>query len=211
MEYGAGPESAALRFETYARGMRRLTIAVAVMAFTTLVAVVFGAMALLSQPEPRYFATQVGGQILPLVPLNEPHLDDNRVVNFAIEGITKALTLNFQNWRNQLSESQIYFASAGYDQFLNVLESSGNLDMIRSRRMSAVAVANGGVVNAKGLQDGVFTWRTEIPLTVTYQSSSSQVTQNMVATVEVVRIPTYENTYGVGISRFVARNQQGTL
>lgn len=204
--YGA-LESAQLRHQTYAAGMRRLTIAVIASSATGLTGIVIAAMALMSVPEPRYFATQVDGQILPLVPLSEPHLTDNQITNFAVEGITRALTMDFANWQRDLNDAKIYFNNpGGFDNFLDALVRSGNLDLIRNNRMTSSAVANGAVIVESGRAgNNVYAWRIEIPLTVTYESSNQRSVQNMMGFVEIVRLPTYENPYGVGINRFVAQ------
>jgi intracellular multiplication protein IcmL len=204
--YGAA-ESALMRHETYARGMRRLTLAVTASSLAAAVAIGVAGYAVFSKPEPRYFATQVTGQILPLVPIDRPHLTEAQVTNFAVEAVTRALTIDFANWKQDLSDAKIYFQNPeGYDRFLSALTSSGNLDLIRNNRMSSSAVANGAVIVARGLSgEGRYTWRLEIPLEVTYLSSSDKRDQSMIAFVEVVRLPTYENPYGVGVSRFIAR------
>lgn len=206
--YGAS-EASLLRYETYARGMRRLTYAAIFSSVAGLAGILVGGWAMMNKPEPRYFATQVNGQILPLVPLDQPHLTDNQVINFAVEAVTRALTMDFANWRRDLNDAKIYFQNPeGFNNFLSALERSGNLNLIRNSRMTSSAVANGATIVESGRNArSAYTWRIEIPLTVTYESSSRRTTQNLLGFVEVVRLPTFENPYGVGVSRFVAQSR----
>jgi len=204
--YGTA-EAALMRHQTYAAGLRRLTIAVAASSVAAIAGVAFGVYGMTRVPEPRYFATQIDGQMLPLVPLDQPHLTDNQVTNFAVEGITRALTMDFANWQRDLNDAKIYFNTPdGFDNFLDALVKSGNLDLIKNSRMTSSAVANGAVIVESGRSgSGIFAWRIEIPLTITYESSTQKSTQNLLGFVEVVRVPTYKNPYGVGINRFVAQ------
>lgn len=204
--YG-GAESALLRHETYARGHARMTLAVLVMACVTLCALVMAWLAHSAKPEPRYFAARENGSLIPLVPVDQPYLSDGQITNFAVEAVTRALTIDFANWRSDLSEASEYFERPrGWENFLTAIESSGMLDYIKNRRLVASIVANGAVIVRSGPgEGGRFTWTVQIPITVTYESSSEISRDSLLAEMLVSRLPTSVSSRGVAISRIIVR------
>lgn len=204
--YGA-PETLVLRAQTYKEANRRLSIACAALSVTTVLSLAAAITLLLTKPEPRYFATQQNGQILPLVPMNEPYLAPNQVTSFAVEAVTRSFTLDFANYRTDLQDaSRFYVQPEGWNLFLDALQQSGNLDLVKNKRMNATAVAQSATITKEGVaEDGRYHWYVQLPLRVTYESASEVANQNMVVTAEVVRVPTYENIYGIALYRVIAR------
>ncbi len=185
----------------------RMTYAVIAMAAATAAAVLASVWALSSKPEPRYFAAHENGGILPLVPVSLPFLSEGEVTNFAVEAVTGALTMDFANWRGDLSGASRYFERPdGWNSFLDALEDSGMLSYIREHRLVSTAVANGAVIIQAGT-DGRkrYGWTVQIPLTITYESANEVSRDNLMAEVKVSRLPTWEVPEAVGITRIVVR------
>lgn len=205
--FGAA-ETALTRHETF-QGAFRLAINAAFAASLLGVACLGTAIwALTSKPEPRYFAATEDGGILPLVAVNQPFLNEGQVTNFAVEAITRAYTLDFANWRRDLSEASEYFVRPdGWNNYLTAIEGSGTLEFVRNRRLVSNAVANGATVVRSGLDEsGVYSWTVQVPLTVTYTSSSETKTDELLAEILVSRVPTWQMPGGVGIKMIVVRN-----
>ena len=200
-------EYARVRYETWMRSHMRMTYAVVAMAAVTAIAVLVAAWALSAKPEPRYFAARENGGILPLVPVSIPFLSDGEVTNFAVDAVTRALTLDFANWRSDLSGAARYFERpTGWRSFLDALEGSGMLAYIREHRLVSTAVANGAVIVSAGPDSGKrYSWTIQIPLTITYESASELSRDSLVADVAVSRLPTWEVPDAVGITRIVVR------
>ena len=203
-------EYAQLRYETWMRSHGRMTYAVVAMAMVTLMAFMATLWSLTSQPEPRYFAARENGGILPLVPVSVPFLSDGEVTHFAVEAVTRALTMDFANWRHDLGSVSDYFERpAGWHSFLDALNESGMLSYIREHRLVSTAVANGAVVVKAGLDAHKrHAWAIQIPLTITYESASEIRRDNLIADVDVSRLPTWEVPKAVGITRIVVRPGQ---
>lgn len=204
--YGAS-ETALSRHETYRNGFQRMTLATAAMAAATIVAVASSWWAFSKVPEPRYFVAREDGGIIPLVAVDKPYLTDGAVTNYAVEAITRALTLNFVTWRQDLAEASEYFDRPdGWNNFLEAIEGSGVLDFVRNRRLISSVVANGAVIISAGPNaDGAYAWVVQVPLTITYQSSSESNTENRLAEIEITRLPTWKTSRGVGITRVLVR------
>lgn len=200
--YG-GVETALSRHETWKKGFNRIVIILGILTVAVVLAVGMAFWAVSSKPEPRYFAAREDGGILPIVAVKEPFLTDNQITNFATESITRAMTLNFANWRQDLSDASTYFTRPeGWDAYVQSINDSGLMDYIVSRRLIATAVANQAVITQRGANDrGVYGWVVQVPMTVTYQSSSDTQTENYIVEMEIVRVPTWEMSRGVGVRR----------
>jgi intracellular multiplication protein IcmL len=200
-------ESALLRHETYATGLRRLIMTTAFLAVASGVSIAAAAWAVFSKPEPRYFATRMDGGIIPLTPLNQPILTSNEVTTFAARAVSSSLTLNFKNFREDLARAEPYFEKGeGWQNFLLALETSSMLRYIVNRRLVSTAVANGATIIDRGVDArGRYSWTVQVPVTITYESSNEVNRSNLLAEVVISRLPTTETADAVGISRIVVQ------
>ena len=165
------------------------------------------ALLLLNQPKPRYFAATPDLRLAPMIPLDQPLLTQEGLLTWASNAITGAMSLNFLEWREKLESIRPHFEDEAFKSFLASLQSSGVLDMIRDKRLSASAVATRApVITASGLVGGKATWKIEFPLIVSYESSQGvESTQKLLATVLVRRASTAKTPRGVGIQQVVLR------
>lgn len=165
------------------------------------------ALLLLNQPKPRYFAATPDLRLAPMVPLDQPLLTQEGLLTWASNAITGAMSLNFLEWREKLESIRPHFEDEAFKSFLASLQSSGVLDMIRDKRLSASAVATRApVIIASGLVGGKATWKIEFPLIVSYESSQGvESTQKLLATVLVCRASTAKTPRGVVIQQVVLR------
>jgi len=165
------------------------------------------AILLLNQPKPQYFAATPDLRLAPMVPLDQPLLTQEDLLTWASNAITGAMSLNFLEWREKLETIRPHFDDAAYKSFLASLQSSGVLDMIRDKRLSASAVATRApVIIASGLVGGKATWKVEFPLIVSYESSQGvESTQKLLATVLVCRASTAKTPRGVVIQQVVLK------
>ncbi|WP_300907040.1 DotI/IcmL/TraM family protein [uncultured Desulfovibrio sp.] len=169
--------------------------------------VAVSALLLLSQPKPRYFAATPDLRLAPMVPLDQPLLTQEGLLTWASNAITGAMSLNFLEWREKLESIRPHFEDEAFKSFLASLQSSGILDMIRDKRLSASAVATRApVIIASGLVGGRATWKIEFPLIVSYESSQGvESTQKLLATVLVCRASTAKTPRGVVIQQVVLK------
>ncbi len=165
------------------------------------------AILLLNQPKSQYFAATPDLRLAPMVPLDQPLLTQEGLLTWASNAITGAMSLNFLEWREKLETIRPHFDDAAYKSFLASLQSSGVLDMIRDKRLSASAVATRApVIIASGLVSGKATWKVEFPLIVSYESSQGvESTQKLLATVLVCRASTAKTPRGVVIQQVVLK------
>ena len=161
-------------------------------------------------PAPVYFATSINGRITPLYPLDEPNQSDSAVLQWANQAATAAFTYNFVNYRTELQASSGFFTSNGWTQFLNALQDSNNLDAVKAKKLIVSAVATRApVILQKGVLNGRYSWRVQMPLLVTYQSASEFSQQNNVVTMLITRVSTLNSPRGIGIAQFVVGPASG--
>ena len=73
--------------------------------------------------------------------------------------------------------------------------------------VSAVLTGAPVITNKYVSPAGRYTWEVQMPILVTYQSANDRINQNFLVILEIRRISTLDNVYGVGISKFVARQR----
>ena len=158
---------------------------------------------------PVYFAATSDGRILPLVALSRPAMEDRAVVSWATEVATSAYSYDFVNWRSALSGLSPDFTKEGFGSFIGSLHHSGNLKLVSDNRMVASAVpTEAGVIVAKGLLKGVYVWKIQVPILVTYQAAKSSVSQNLLVTLLVVRRSVLSHPKGLAVAQFLAEEKK---
>lgn len=156
-------------------------------------------------PQPRYFATTVDGRISPLIPLDQPNVSQSALLQWANTAAIAAYTYNFVNYRQALQEASAYFTPDGWAAFMEALESSNNLTAVQAKKLVVSAVATGApVILQQGLLSGIYSWRVQMPMLVTYQSASQFSRQSIIVTMLITRISTLNSPQGIGIAQFVA-------
>ncbi|MDP1602316.1 MAG: type IVB secretion system apparatus protein IcmL/DotI [Legionella sp.] len=200
----------ALRNKFYRDGQRKLVTGLII---TLLVNVLMASMLLYEithPPLPKYFATSVNGRITPLFPLNEPNQSDSAVLQWANQAAIAAFSYNFVNYRDELQASSGFFTAEGWQQFLTALQQSNNLDAVKAKKLIVSAVATRApIILQKGMLNGRYSWRVQMPLLVTYQSASEFSQQNNVVTMLINRVSTLNSPRGIGISQFVVGPASG--
>ena len=105
-----------------------------------------------------------------------------------------------------------FFTSDGWNQFITALSESNNLDAVKTKKLVVSAVATAApVILQKGLLNGRYAWRIQMPILVTYQSASEFSQQNLNVTMLVTRVDTLNSPRGIGIAQFISAPASGTL
>lgn len=206
-----GLELVMLRNNFYRDNFRRMMI-----VCLALLAIIAGLISYIfyqeqNKPKPTYFATTSDGKLIKLIPLNQPNLKSNALLQWATEAGTAAYTFNFVNYRKALQDVRQYFTKRGYENFLKALTDSRNLEAVKSKKLVVSAVPTGAPVILKegATSNGRYAWQVQFPMLLTYQSASDSIRQNIIVTMLITRIPTLESEKGVGIASFVVREGAG--
>lgn len=162
---------------------------------------------LFNSPSPVYYAATPDLRLAPLIPLDRPVLTQQGLLNWVSETVTNAVSLDFLEWRDKLTKVREHFDSAAFKSFMQALESSGMLAMVKEKRLSISAVVTEApVIVTSGLINGKATWKIEFPMVISYESSQGvETTQNLIASVLVRRASTITTPRGVVIQQIILK------
>lgn len=200
--------AAGLRYEWYRDGFRLLLGLLLLLSGVLATSLGLNVYLFAVQPPPRYFVQTADHQLVGVAPLNEPSFSDERITQWATEAVLQANNWNFADYREALQAAcNRYFTPAGCQEYRDALIRIGNLESVKTKRLTvrAVVVKPPLILN-KVLQGQTrrFTWQMQMEVLIRYLSSSEQTTQNLRVTVVVVRRPLTETEQGVGIEKYVA-------
>lgn len=160
------------------------------------------------QPTPKYFATTSSGKLIPMVPLDEPNLSNQAILQWAATAASSLYTYNFVNYRDVFSSNAQYFTRGGYSAFLNQVSDSRNLGAVTSKKLMLTGVPAGApVITDASNVDGIYTWTIQVPIVVTYQSLSTKRNASLLLIMQVKRLSTLDSKYGIGISNLVVEEK----
>lgn len=200
----------ALRNEFYKDRQRMVVLALLLSIAVNIVQLALLIYMYSNPPAPRYFATSINGRITPLFPLEEPNQSDAAVLQWANQAAIAAYSYNFVNYRDELQAASVFFTAEGWSQFLDALQKSNTLDSVRAKKLIVSAVATRApIILQKGLLNGRYSWRVQMPMLITYQSASEFAQVNTVVTLLITRISTLNSPRGIGISQIIVSPATG--
>lgn len=153
--------------------------------------------------QPNYYATSVNGNTLQLTALDEPNTSDSVITQWAELATVAAYSYDFVNYNDQLNSLEKFFTDDAWSNFMQVMRASNTVDQVVSKKLIVNAVAiEPPVILAKGELYGVFSWRIQIPILVTYQAARGFYSQKILVNLLVSRISTLQSVKGIGIAQF---------
>lgn len=162
-----------------------------------------------NQPTPKYFATNPQGTLVPMVPLEEPYMTPEAILQWSVQAVTALYTYNFVDFREKLQATEKYFTSAGRQEFLTALQESKYIQSIQEQKLIVTAVVSGApVIIRQGLIDNRYAWQMQIPLKVTYQTQSQRYYDDLIVQILVTRVSTLASIEGIGIAQITATHQK---
>jgi intracellular multiplication protein IcmL len=188
----------------------RLTFALranAALALVVLVLVGLNVAQFLTKPEPAYFAVDDRGQVVKLVPVDQPLLSNDALTQWAAETARKAYSLNFVDNESQLGVLRDRFSPGAYSEFIAQMEQSV-LPQIKSQRLIVEAISEPAVIQRSGLNtNGHFLWQVEVPVSVTSHFGAGQSrTQRYRVSLTIQRVDNrFRPESGVVVTQFIAR------
>lgn len=158
------------------------------------------------EPQFRYFATDPDGNIRQLDPQQQPIQSSHEVLNWASTAITRAFTMSFANYRQELDGAKFDFTEPGWRGFEQALSARGVMDsIINNKYVTSVTPTAAPVIVAQGFVNNSYAWKIELPILVTYESASTRTSQSMLVEATVVRRPPQEHPRGLGIAQIIAK------
>lgn len=159
----------------------------------------------LLRPKQTFFVKEPNGDKVEVFPLSEPNVTTTSLLKWVTQAITNAYTIDFFHYQDNIDSLKDYFTMEGYQNYLSSINASGSLKKIIKDKLVVAAVAfDTGVVMQEGMMNGVYSWKVQLPLLLTYQGASTQSTQKqIVVNALVTRVPTNIAPKGIGIAQIV--------
>jgi len=149
------------------------------------------------RPEPKYFATDPTGRIVPIVPVSEPYLTHEAVLQKAQQTAIASFSLDFDdnNLKAKLGALRPRYTRDGYESLMAQYDQSGLIEKIRTRRLvtSAVATGAGVIVNDYLGRDGFYTWEVEMPMALTITGQNERKQYEFLVKQTIKRVPVVDN------------------
>lgn len=147
-------------------------------------------------------ATDHRGNVIPVVPLNEPFLSEPRVVAFAEECVRRAFSHDFLNYAQTLLFAQSCFTPGAGDKF--ALSMQGYFKTMDERRMNmAVVVRKPPAVIRVYQLGGVIHWDLQVEVDISFEGRDQRIppARNRID-LTVRRTPLDQSPKGVAIDKF---------
>lgn len=158
--------------------------------------------------KPLYFATDSVGRLIQDPSLDQSNMSTEEITAWAIEAVQAAYTYNYVNYRFQLQNTQKYFTTYGWQNYMQALTASNNLLAVTDRSMLVLArVVGQPTILAQGILAGAYAWKIKLPILITNwlppYDERSKFANALTVTMIIQRQPILESYKGVGIIQIV--------
>lgn len=209
-----------LRNFFYRDGYRRLILLLVLTLALTLILAYWVVHLLLHRPEPRYFATNIQGGVVPLYPLTQPSVSTPYLLGWAARAASKAFTLNYVQYRSQLETvADTYFTPKGGQEFIKELENSNDLQAMILGKFIVTAAPNAAPqilwsgIMQNGDYKGHYAWELELPLALNIQNCAQANSRYIDIKMTIVRDAYFvdqkavnmDGTKGIGIAQLLVK------
>jgi len=150
---------------------------------------------------PKIFAVTNDLRVMELPSLDQEHLTDAQLTQWAMETVPQVLSLDFDTWRQTLYTAQDKFSPEGLQRFVTLLQTKGWLDLIKDQRLLIhCGVTSPPAITSRGLKDGRKYWELEMPILISIEATQGSL-KNNAWTMRLImeRCETRQNPRGVWI------------
>lgn len=107
------------------------------------------------------------------IPVEISRISLEFVINWAQQAVMQSFDFNFASIDTQLEKLQACYTESGWVKFKNALQSSGNVDVIKTQNLAVSSQIDG---QAQLIEFKDYLWKINVPLKVVYQSDEERVT-----------------------------------
>jgi intracellular multiplication protein IcmL len=153
-------------------------------------------------PRSHYFYTDGHSTPREIYPLDYPVMSEADLEVWTVNSIVAAYTIDFKNYRDQLSKASEHFTVEGWRSFGTAFINSGNLQKLKEARLVASAQPErAAVIVHEGVIGERMTWQIQFPLIVTYENENETHTEHLMVTALVARTSDTAHPDGVAIEQ----------
>ncbi|OGV45081.1 MAG: type IV secretion protein DotI [Legionellales bacterium RIFCSPHIGHO2_12_FULL_42_9] len=193
-----------LRNNFYQAGQRRVLVIFLISLLTNGLLVFILTYLIMYPPAPQYFPVGLSGHIAPLITFDRPNQPDDAILQWTSEAALASFSYSYVNYRDELQAASGFFTGNGWTQFITALAASNNLEAVKAKSMVVSAqLTSPPTILKKELNNGLYTWRIEVPVLVTYQNDSQYTQQYNRVNILVTRVSILNAPRGIGIDQLV--------
>ena len=142
--------------------------------------------------------------------LSQPNQSDSAILAWANSKAIAMFTYNYKNYRGEIQKVSEFFTDSGRTEFMKSLDDSKNLDAVKRNHLVVSAeVTAAPVILQKGVLNNVYSWRVQMPMTVSYKGPGTNEQQKNIVTMLITRISSVNAPTGVAINQFVVGPASG--
>lgn len=153
-----------------------------------------------------YLTDTVHKQIKLIQTYDEPIISSESIEEWATKSMLSIYTFNFTNIDEHFRKMNILFTDNGYDGFINSVNNSGLIDNVKNSSLEVFITPVEKAIITSGDDDrdqyGDPVWRVEIKAFVSYLGTSDPINEKVIVSLEIKKVPTYQNPNGIAISSF---------
>lgn len=150
----------------------------------------------------QYFMVQQNNQYLTPA-LDYPIVSRSEILRWSSQAVISVYNFDFSNWEVRIKETTPLFTSNGFDRFQDALKLDGVLGGIVEQKLQVTAVVTGPpVITAEGIIGGRYSWKVNLPVLLTYISSSEVRQRSIYVTMVIARISVLDSPRGYAIEQF---------
>ncbi len=140
------------------------------------------------------------------LPLAQAMLSEPEVLDWSTQSVLEIYNYDYLNYQYTLKKIKPLFTPAGYESYLKALSDSKNLELVKEKKLFVSAVPTGEPFISKegATEEGVYKWEVQVPVVVTYKSTTQLVQQQVNMAIDVVRVQLSEARSGVAIHSITA-------
>lgn len=155
----------------------------------------------------EYFATE-RGRITPVYGTDRPVWSESDVRQFGAETVSRAFTLDFVHYRDQMTAASADFSEEGFAGFNQSLTTGSNiLSLIKDKRMNLTNTVEPGVITRRGVIGGRYTWEFQYPVTLKLQGQNSSTPPlRYIFTLRIQQADTRLKPRGLEVTQTITNN-----
>lgn len=131
-------------------------------------------------------------------------LNELVLIKWAKEALHVSFDYGFGNYKTALENASQYFTRSGWDDFIDELVKSKNLDIMLNQKLIVNAKITGTpkIIKQKTIHN-LQGWEIEIPIMARYSNSKLVIDKKLLVTLEIVQTSQKNNTQGLAIQQFI--------
>lgn len=156
-----------------------------------------------TSPSPVFFALTDQGQLVQEVPLDQPNMEDNILLDWVAEAVMSINTFNFINYTTVMNESKEYFTSEGYASYQTAMATNKIPDQVVAQKLvMKAAPTDAPQITKAGPFGGRYLWKVKIPMVFRFQNMTLDTFTAIDITLLVLRVPTIQAANGILILKY---------